>query len=314
MHLPRIYYIVGSMDGSNWYPLQYVVMTTNPLTSNFTVCSSYITTNTTGAFTISGAVTGAGTSTAYSYTTQSWMYFRMVATAVWPADALFELGEWYLNFSNSVSYSSNYGSTWLNTSNTISNESVSLSPSGQYTLSTNCVASLARLTLDGSAVDAQGALVPATGAGTVTYSSSIVKVGSQSAFFNNTAGAAPANYLNYTVPAVLNTPSAMTMAYWVYPTALPASSQSIPIAFNNSTNTTVAAQQFIIQPSGVVLFNYVTSVASGNITLSTISLNTWTHFAMTFSGGICTVYVNGVSFSSVSTVGNFDLTTANSSI
>jgi hypothetical protein len=89
---------------------------------------------------------------------------------------------------------------------------------------------LARLTLDNTAVDAQGSLTPTTGAGTVTYSTSVVKVGTHSAFFNQTAGSTtPSVYLNYTVPAVLNTPPTLTMACWMYPTALPSINASTPV-------------------------------------------------------------------------------------
>ena len=308
LNVPRIYYVIGSMDGSNWYPLQYVAMTTNPLTANFTACTSYITTNTTGAFTISGAVTGAGTSTAYSYTTQPWMYFRFIATAVWSGTAIYEFGELYLNFTNSLSYSSNYGSTWSNQSNVITNESVALSPSGQYALSTNCVAPLARLTLDGTNVDSQGVLVPATGAGTVTYSSSVVKVGSQSAFFNNTAGGAPTNYLNYTVPAVLNTPSALTMACWVYPTALPGiNGQSIAMSFNNNASTD--GPMLGITTLGKAMLNYytTTSLAIGVQSSLSIPLNTWSHLAMTFGAGSVSLYVNGIIQVTNSVTGNVSL-------
>ena len=195
-------------------------MTINPFNADFNTCTSYITMNTTGSFTISGNVTGAGTSTAYSYTTQPWMYFRFISKTVYGTlDTLTEWGELYLNFSNSLSYSSNYGATWSNQSNVVSNEIVSLSPSGQVALSTNCVAPLARLTLDNTAVDSQGSLVYSSGSAS-SYSSSVVKVGTHSAFFNNTAGGAPSVYLNYTLPAVLNTPPALTMACWVYPRSL----------------------------------------------------------------------------------------------
>ena len=100
------------------------------------------------------------------------------------------------------------------------------------TSSASTVTPLARLTLDNTNVDSQAALTPATGAGTVTYSSSIVRMGSYSAFFNN-AGGAPTVYLNYTVPAALNTPSAFTMACWAYPTALFGS--TTPLSFTNGS-------------------------------------------------------------------------------
>jgi hypothetical protein len=312
---PKVFYIVGSMDGSNWYPLQYASLASNPFTVTNSTASTYLSINTTGSQTLTAGASATVTTTSYSTSTSPYMYFRIIVQNIFASnDGLVQIGEWYLNFQNSLSYSSNYGATWSNQSNVITNEIAAISPSGQYALSTNCVPPLARLTMDGTNVDSQGVLVPATGAGTVTYSSSIVKVGSHSAYFNNTAGSSPSVYLNYTVPAVLNTPSALTMACWVYPTALPASNTSIPIAFNNSANTTTAAQQIIIQTSGVVLFNYVTSVTSGNITLPAITLNSWTHYTMTYSGGTCSVFVNGVFNTSVTPGGNLALTTANANM
>lgn len=299
INLPKTYYIVGSMDGSNWYPLQYVAMTTNPLNTNSSVCSSYITTNTTGAITIQGQVTGSGTSTSYSYTTQPWMYFRFIGINIWNtatnAGAV-EFGELYLNFSNSVSYSSNYGSTWLNSSSTMSNEIVSLSSSGQYALSTNSVAPLARLTFDNTNVDLQGSLTPATGAGTVTYSSSIVKVGTHSAYFNQTAGSTtPTVYLNYNTPNSLYTPPTLTMACWIYVAVLPTSGISIPIGFSDGVS--IGGTSFFFN-SGVdkkIRFAY-TATISGYAEIyggSDIVTNQWYHFVGVANAGVTRLYING---------------------
>ena len=316
--LPKTYYIIGSMDGSTWYPLQYVNMSICPFTGSnvYQTCSNNLVMNYTGIQTLQGTQTGSGSTTAYTpYVLQAFSYFRIVINAIYDSSwYTMELCEWYLNFTNAHSYSTDFGATWQSQSSTLSNELVALSPSGQVAVSTNCVAPLARLTLDNTNADSQGALVPATGAGTVSYSTSVVKVGSHSAVFSQTAGIAPSVYLNYTVPAVLNTPPALTMACWVYPTALPASNNSIPLAFNNSTNSSVASQQLIIQSSGVVLFNYVTSLASGNLTLPVISLNVWTHFVMTYSAGVCRCYVNAVEIASASPGGNLTLTTAGASM
>lgn len=304
--IPKIYYIVGSNDGSNWYPVQYVSFTVNPLTSNNTSCTTYITTNTTGSFTMSGGTTGSGTSTAYSYTTQSWMYYRMIINNIWGSNfGSVGISELYLNFQNSYSYSTNYGSTWLNSSNTISNEIVSLSPSGQYALSTNCVPPLARLTMDGTNVDAQGVLVPTTGAGTVSYSSSVVKVGTHSAYFANSAGGSATNHLNYTLPTVLNSPPTITMACWVYPTAYPAADFSTPISLTAPSN--VHGTCLEITPSGFLRALFITQGTPGGIIVtssSTIPLNTWSHIALTYNTGIGTAFLNGVSVGTNTTAGN----------
>ena len=296
-NIPKTYYIVGSNDGSTWVPLQFVTMTTNPFTtSTYTTASTYITLNTTGAITIQGNVTGQGTSTAYTFSTQPYMYFRMVITSLWASNAGYcEFTEWLINFRNSVSYSSNYGSTWLNTSSTVSNESVALSPSGQYALSTNSVSPFARLTLDNTNVDAQGVLAPTTGAGTVTYSSSIVKVGTHSAFFDNTAGAVPSVYLNYTVPAVLNRPSMLTMACWMYPMAYGLT--VYPFGFYDSTNTVIFSLYSRSAETGLQI-----NTSTGISYIATgipIPLNTWSHITAIFLAGVATLYMNGVLITTV---------------
>jgi hypothetical protein len=298
VNLPKNYYIVGSNDGSTWYPIQYAAMTTSPFTANFQLASTYITVNQSGTQTITGAQTGSGSFTTYTTTTNAYTYFRIVITNTF-ASTLTEFGEWYINFANSVSYSTNYGSTWLNTSRTVSNESVALSASGQYALSTNSVVPLARLTLDNTNVDAQGSLVPATGAGTVTYSTSIKAVGTHSAQFANTAGGNVINYLNYTVPAVFNKPSALTMSYWVYPTSL-SSSGSAPIGFNNGGTT--AGPGILCWSDRTECFIYNTSGSPIYATYSSpVSINAWTHLTMTFNIGILTLYVNGISRATTTT-------------
>ncbi len=303
---PKTMYIVGSMDGSTWYPLQLHVLATNPFTTNFTIASTYIIMNRTGTQTVTAQTSAVLTTTAYSYTTQPFLYFRFIVnTNFWTVIDAAQFGELYLNFQNSVSYSSNYGVSWANTANTVSNEIVSLSPSGQYALSTNSVTPLARLTLDNTAVDAQGALTPTTGAGTVTYSSSIVKVGTHSAFFNNTAGAAPSVYLNYTVPAVLNTPPMLTMACWVYPTVY---GDTCPICLGNTASAVYGPNFNVTNVStpGAINFNVWNTSSTQHTILSSggaVPLNTWTHLVGTVGGGSMALYINGVLINSISFTG-----------
>jgi hypothetical protein len=98
VNIPQKYYIVGSNDGSAWYPIQYASMTTNPFTANFQVASTYITVNQSGTQTITGAQTGSGSFTTYTTTTNAYTYFRILATNVFGAGTLFEFGELYINF------------------------------------------------------------------------------------------------------------------------------------------------------------------------------------------------------------------------
>jgi hypothetical protein len=302
---PKIYYIVGSNDGSTWVPLQFGNFTI----SAFTGISVPINMNTTGTQTLTSTMVGSVATTAYSFTTNAYTYFRLIGTSLMvyggsSGTTYMEVGEWYMNFSNSVSYSSNYGATWLNTSRTVSNESVALSPSGQYALSTNSVAPLARLTLDNTNLDAQGVLVPTTGAGTVTYPGIQYKVGTNAAFFNNTAGLVAANYLNYTIPSALATPSMLTQACWVYPTAYGDGINRV--WFMGLSGPTTNGSLLGIDPDGTLLHFTGTTANAVYYTVTTTSviapLNTWTHVAMTFGGGTITLYINGIARATTSAV------------
>ena len=297
-NIPKNYYIIGSNDGSTWFPIQLAIMTTNPFTANFQLASTYIIVNQSGTQTITGAQTGSGSFTTYATTTNAYTYFRIVITNLYGNSPLTELGEWYINFRNSVSYSTNYGSTWLNTSQTVSNESAVLSASGQYALSTNSVAPFARLMMEGNNLDSQGNLTPATGAGT-SYPATFFKVGSNAAYFNNTAGGSPANYLNYTVPTVLNRPPTITMACWVHPTSIISNVTPMAICVGSSWGN-----HFYI--NSTVNFYWATTTTNGGtglISTATAPLNVWTHLAMTYTGTVISLYVNGIVVASVNTTG-----------
>jgi len=561
--LPKIYIIVGSNDGSSWYPLQYVSMTTNPLTANFSSCSTNIIMNYTGTQTIQGNQTGSGSTTAYApYVTQAWQYFRVIFQSIWPANGYgaAEFGEFLPIFTAGQNSSTNYGLTWtpsiqtgdafnvtknltvtsagtgfaqlpaftpvaqgvtvscwftlqstpgqwsrifdaslttpnptnfmaisINTNRTVNFEQningsdspfvtsttvcqigtqyhvvwtidgsgnhryyfngvqdastgsgvlnivsypyvdigksefpsdpypnmtvrdfrmfnralnaaevtalynnvnygqpavgpLALSDSGEYalaafdrcaevgsgylsgvqnsrwsnpllagisgpivdtavsqtgremvlvtagaqnnvyystdygasfsglTLGTSSLASsqtpLARLTLDNTNVDSQGALTPAAGAGTVTYSSSVYTVGTHSALFTqNTPGLGATTYLNYTVPASLNQPSAITIACWIYPTTLV--SNSTPIALHPGAG--IYGFHFYITSSGSVNLWWSTttnSVGSALTSTATISTNVWSHLAVTFSSGTFRMYLNGAEIATTSPGGN----------
>jgi hypothetical protein len=300
--LPKTYYITGSNDGSNWYPVQYVSGGTVTTTASNTLVPGVILINSTSAQTFGSSTVAT---TAYSTSTNAYTYFRLVCLTSYSGSADYlDIGEWIINFSNSVSYSSNYGSTWLNTSSTVSNESVALSPSGQYALSTNSVTPFARLTLDNTNVDAQCVLVPATGAGT-SYSTSTKVVGTHSAFFNNAAGPnTPSNYLNYTVPAVLNAPSMLTMACWMYPTSIVVNITPMAICSGGGYGN-----HFYINPSGINFYwaSTVTNAGTGLTSTTTAPLNTWTHICMTYNGTVLSLYVNGIIVASTNVTGRLCL-------
>jgi len=71
-------YIVGSTDGTNWYPLQLHVAAANPFNTDFVASSTYIVMNYTGTQTVRGQTSQTVTTTAYSRTTQAFSYFRFI--------------------------------------------------------------------------------------------------------------------------------------------------------------------------------------------------------------------------------------------
>jgi hypothetical protein len=303
---PKNYYIVGSNDGATWYPIQYAVGVTTPFTAANQLCSTYLLANSTSTQTIQGGQAGSFTTTSYSTSASAYTYFRLIVTNNWGyLNGNTNVGQWYINFQNSVSYSTDYGSTWLNTSPSASSDTITLSPSGQYAISTNSVTPFARLTLNNTNVDAQGILVPATVAGTVTYSTLIKVVGSHSGQFVNTAGGTPSVYLNYTVPGALSTPSVLTMACWIYPTSYGPSANSY---FLNLGSASIHGCSLGFGAAGEI-FNYTGKTSGGNQSTygGTAPLNTWTHVAMTYMSNLITLYVNGVVSAQSAITGNLSL-------
>ena len=296
---PKIYYLVGSNDGSTWFPLQFANITTTPFTTTYSVCSNYLQVNVTGIQTLTAGQSGSVTTTSYSTSTQAYMYFRMVITHINVGSTLSEINELYINFSNSVSYSTNYGSTWLNTSLTVSNESVAMSPSGQYLLSTNSVTPFAHLTLNQTSNDRQLKLIPELGGGTsYSYSESNKMVGSHSLNINNDPDATSGiTYFKYTVPTVLNTPPALSMFGWIYISSLSSTSSAIPFALGDLVSNTLGTGIIILENGSFNLIGCtsitptVAQVASSTI----LEINRWYHVGFTFLGGRYTLYLNGQS-------------------
>jgi Chaperone of endosialidase len=100
-NLPRVYYIVGSNNGTTWYPVQYAEMASNPLQYDYTSMGSSIKLDQSGVQTVqsneTGYASGSGSFTKYSSTATAYSYYRVIATAVWGNNP-FELNEWSINF------------------------------------------------------------------------------------------------------------------------------------------------------------------------------------------------------------------------
>jgi hypothetical protein len=110
----KTYYIIGSNDGTNWYPLQSGTTADN----NIPTSSSYVLVNYTGTQTLTGASSGTIATVSYPYSNNAYTQFRLVGTSLVNAGngaSYMEIGEWYINFvKGGQSYSSDYGVTWNN--------------------------------------------------------------------------------------------------------------------------------------------------------------------------------------------------------
>ena len=106
---PSNFYIVGSNDGSTWFPIQYVVTTaaTNPYTTTFSYPSANpnILANNQYPGTSYGGSSAITTTTYGSYTTQPYTYFRMITTNIYSGgtQAWVDIAEWNITFNPSTS-------------------------------------------------------------------------------------------------------------------------------------------------------------------------------------------------------------------
>ena len=109
--LPKTYYIVGSNDENNWYPIQYVAGGAITSTAGYTDVPGLILVNS-GSTQIFGSSTIA--TTIYSTTTNAYTYFRLICLTIYnTGNDVVSLGEWYINFqTGSIQSSANNGSTW----------------------------------------------------------------------------------------------------------------------------------------------------------------------------------------------------------
>ena len=166
--VPKTYYIVGSNDGANWYPLHYGSIAANPFASSGFAAgtNSPIIVNQSGSQTITGSNGGTSqtiTCTIYPTTTNAYTYFRIIATSVFSASS-FELAEWILSFNTgNYFYSTTYGSTWSNDQpqpTLTAPTALAISGNGQYALSINGTATVYLITNYVTQLDTAGYSTP----------------------------------------------------------------------------------------------------------------------------------------------------------
>jgi hypothetical protein len=138
--------------------------------------------------------------------------------------------------------------------------------------------------------DEKGHTITPTG---VTTSTSVKKFGTASAYFPGSGG----NRLTTPNSAdfIMGTGD-YTIEGWIYATSLPASTARRIVAIGR--NSVAFSLSVVINPAGNVRADI--GVATVLTSSSTITTNTWTHFALVKSSGVMTLYMNGVSAGTVS--------------
>ena len=308
---PKVFYILGSNDGTTWYPIQFGTIAAQPTSSNIVTIPGTIVVASAGAQTLGSSYI---TTTTYSTTTAAYTYFRMLYTANFASSATYlQLGLWLINFVGGLTCTSNYGQTWSNVANSLFTDFGALSGDGQYTLGvTNQLQPYAYVPLDNSTVTTGVGLTYSSTSGTVPFTTT-ARVGTHSANFSaNTAGGG-GSYLNYTVSSALNYPIVFTVSLWIYPTALPASLQACPFAFNGGS--TGGGPYFSINPTTNYL-NFGINATGGNVNITgstATTINTWYHLVGICSNGTGYFYVNGTLVGTTSYTGIPSITGAGNS-
>jgi hypothetical protein len=322
VNIPKIYYIVGSTDGTTWYPIQYASGNTNPMNGNNQYCYTYLNVNTTGTQYIQSGVIGSWTTTSYATSTNAYTYFRILATNVFGAGTVFELGEWFINFSGGVSYSTNYGANWTNTGTiaSIPTSPCAVSGNGQYALTAIGATGQSAL------INSNYVASPyAPGNGCVAYypfndlagSTSITEaiagyyasLQGSGTTFGNAGKAGTSVYFNgagyISMPSTIYTSwttlSTGSIACWINPATI-TSSPIFTKQISGYTNYSVLSigsysngTSFVAGTPGKIYFNLSqTQYSAGCSSNTVLAANTWYHVVVTFNGTAVQFYINGV--------------------
>ena len=100
-----------------------------------------------------------------------------------------------------------------------------------------------------------------------------------------------------------------TVEAWVYPTSLTGTYKAILVSSLSNVSTAADLQYFLyLDASGYPTFKAYVGTTAYTVSQSTaLSLNTWTHIAAVRNGANLTLYVNGTSVSTISTLGTLAL-------
>ena len=117
---------------------------------------------------------------------------------------------------------------------------------------------------------------------------------SGSYFFDGTG-----DYLTVPINSFLAPVNTYTIECWIFPTALPGSTNSAQLfQVSNANATNFGALLFELYGTGNIRFQVRPSTGGTNVLItssSTVTTNTWSHVAVSVSSGSATVYINGAS-------------------
>ena len=322
---PKIYYLVGSNDGSTWFPIQFANITTTPFTTTYTACSTYLQVNFTGTQTLIAGQAGRVTTTAYPTSTQAYIHFRMVIPNINVGSTVVEINELYINFVGGLTYTTNYGQTWINNDFLSTAESFNtLSGNGQYALTGTGQTSYLVSNYLGGLSTASYTIVPynpailsnlayfpmndavgSTSAADTMYGYSAAVSGTVTFGATGKAGTA-ATFggsghlsLHPSVYSTWNNLTAGTISCWVYPTNN--SSLTGSVLFVKQSNGVSTVSQLSIGQyaattgtAGRVYFSMAHTLFNANCgSTAILALNTWYHIVVTFDGTNVRFYING---------------------
>ena len=321
---PTSFYVVGSNDGTTWFPIHYCAsMTANPFNAAATPPNMYIPVSYSGTQPFMGNVAVTGNFTTYpSTSSNSYTYFRVIFKSLFSGTEYLGVGEWYYNFSGGVTYSTNYGTSWTNTGTiaTIPTSPSAVSGNGQYTLTsigTTGQTALVTASYVASPYAPGGGCVAyypfndPTGATNIAeaiggYYGSLAGSGTT---FGNAGKVGTSMYLNgsgyLTMPSTIYAPwttlSAGSIACWINPAVITTGpifvKQTSGQAYYSvlSIGSYSNGSGYIAGTPGKIYFTMSnTQFSAGCSSTTALALNTWCHVVVTFNGTAIQFYINGV--------------------
>jgi hypothetical protein len=123
------------------------------------------------------------------------------------------------------------------------------------------------------------------------------------------------NYAVSNADVFTSSTSTFTIEGWIYPTAAAVSGSNIPSVIGDMQPTSTAAYwTFGILASGALSFYWYDGAGKSATSNGTVSLNTWTHIAVSVNANAITLYINGVQQTLTGTTTLSNRTGSNSSV